>query len=187
MVTKQNQLKTVESWTKKCHVARTGKKTLQRCNETNRYLVIISLIREKKSRPPATFCWWFKKSAVAPVGRFFGHEKLADPMICESVYNMKSSLQYEIKSYTLPETNIAMEHGPGLKMYCLLKMGIFQPAMLVYQTSVHLGDILQGDNPFQKKRWADFRKKKKQMNWPTYAPTVLWNLYRHIWLHFFQW
>ncbi len=26
-----------------------------------------------------------------------------------------------------------MEHGPGLKMYFLLKMGIFQPAMLVYQ------------------------------------------------------
>ena len=26
-----------------------------------------------------------------------------------------------------------MEYGPGLKMYFLLNMGIFQPAMLVYQ------------------------------------------------------
>ena len=26
-----------------------------------------------------------------------------------------------------------MKHGPGLKMYFLLKMVIFQPAMLVYQ------------------------------------------------------
>ena len=26
-----------------------------------------------------------------------------------------------------------LENGPGLKMYFLLKMGIFQPAMLVYQ------------------------------------------------------
>ena len=24
-----------------------------------------------------------------------------------------------------PETNIAMENGPGLKMYCPIKMGIF--------------------------------------------------------------
>ena len=31
------------------------------------------------------------------------------------------------------KTNMAMENGPGLKMYFLLKMGIFQPAMLVYQ------------------------------------------------------
>ena len=29
--------------------------------------------------------------------------------------------------------NIAMKNGPGWKMYFLLKMGIFQPAMLVYQ------------------------------------------------------
>ena len=29
--------------------------------------------------------------------------------------------------------NIAMQNGPGLKMYFLFKMGIFQPAMLVYQ------------------------------------------------------
>ncbi len=29
-----------------------------------------------------------------------------------------------------------MENGPGLKMYFLLKMGIFQPAMLVYQRVV---------------------------------------------------
>ena len=28
--------------------------------------------------------------------------------------------------------HIAMGNGPGLKMYFLLKMGIFQPAMLVY-------------------------------------------------------
>ncbi len=27
-----------------------------------------------------------------------------------------------------------MENGPGLKMYFLLNMGIFQPAMLVYQS-----------------------------------------------------
>ncbi len=26
-----------------------------------------------------------------------------------------------------------MENGPGLKMYFLLELGIFQPAMLVYQ------------------------------------------------------
>ena len=30
-------------------------------------------------------------------------------------------------------TNIAMENRPDLKMYFLLNMGIFQPAMLVYQ------------------------------------------------------
>ena len=38
--------------------------------------------------------------------------------------------------YTLPDSNIHsginkhswLEHGPGLKMYFLLKMGIFQPA-----------------------------------------------------------
>ena len=34
---------------------------------------------------------------------------------------------------TLRQTNIAMENGPGLKMYFLSKMGISQPAMLVYQ------------------------------------------------------
>ncbi len=28
---------------------------------------------------------------------------------------------------------MAMENGPGLKIYFLLNMGIFQPAMLVYQ------------------------------------------------------
>ena len=28
---------------------------------------------------------------------------------------------------------MAIEHGPGLKMYFLLKLGTFQPAMLVYQ------------------------------------------------------
>ena len=28
---------------------------------------------------------------------------------------------------------MAIENGPGLKMYSILKMGIFQPAMLVYQ------------------------------------------------------
>ena len=33
-------------------------------------------------------------------------------------------------SYTPRSTNIAMDH---LKMYFLLNMGIFQPAMLVYQ------------------------------------------------------
>ena len=33
-----------------------------------------------------------------------------------------------------------MENGPGLKMYFLLKMVIFQPAMLVYQR-VHLVNL----------------------------------------------
>ena len=28
---------------------------------------------------------------------------------------------------------IYLENGPGLKMYVLLKVGIFQPTMLVYQ------------------------------------------------------
>ena len=32
---------------------------------------------------------------------------------------------------TLRQSDIAMEKGPGLKMYFLLKMGIFQPAILV--------------------------------------------------------
>ena len=35
--------------------------------------------------------------------------------------------------WILRDSNIAMKNGPGLKMYILLKMGIFQPAMLVYQ------------------------------------------------------
>ena len=30
-------------------------------------------------------------------------------------------------------TNITMANGPRLKKYFVLKMGIFQPAMLVYQ------------------------------------------------------
>ena len=38
--------------------------------------------------------------------------------------------------YTPVCPNIAMENVPGLKMYFLLKMGIFQPAMLVYQRVV---------------------------------------------------
>ena len=38
---------------------------------------------------------------------------------------------------TLRQTNIAMENGPGLKMYFLLNIGIFQPAMLVYQRAVY--------------------------------------------------
>ena len=33
---------------------------------------------------------------------------------------------------------MAMENGPRLKMYFLLKIRIFQPAMLVYQGSVSL-------------------------------------------------
>ena len=36
-------------------------------------------------------------------------------------------------TYTPLKTNIAMENGPGLKMYFLLKMVMFQPAMLIYQ------------------------------------------------------
>ena len=37
------------------------------------------------------------------------------------------------------------EHGPGLKMYFLLNMGIFQPAMLVYQSRyVSFGWYLMG-------------------------------------------
>ena len=35
-----------------------------------------------------------------------------------------------------------MENGPGWKMYFLLKMGIFQPAMLVYQRVTGRGPIL---------------------------------------------
>ena len=38
---------------------------------------------------------------------------------------------------TLRQTNIAMENGFGLKMYFLLNIGIFQPAMLVYQRAVY--------------------------------------------------
>ena len=34
--------------------------------------------------------------------------------------------------YTPGSTDIAMENGPGLKMYLLLKMENFHPAMLVY-------------------------------------------------------
>ena len=30
-------------------------------------------------------------------------------------------------------STVAMENGPGLKMYFVLNMGIFQPAMSVYQ------------------------------------------------------
>ena len=32
------------------------------------------------------------------------------------------------------QIDIAMENGPGLKMYFLLEMEIFQPAILVYQS-----------------------------------------------------
>ena len=41
-------------------------------------------------------------------------------------------------SYTPGSTNIAMENAPGLKMCCLLKLEIFQQAMLVYQRVAHL-------------------------------------------------
>ncbi len=34
--------------------------------------------------------------------------------------------------FSLWWTDLAMENGPRMKMYALLKMGIFQPAMLVY-------------------------------------------------------
>ena len=34
---------------------------------------------------------------------------------------------------TPDKTNMAIEHGPGLKMYFLFSIGIFQRAMLVYQ------------------------------------------------------
>ena len=35
-------------------------------------------------------------------------------------------------------STVAMENGPGLKMYFLLNMGMFQPAMLVYQRVLFL-------------------------------------------------
>ena len=72
-----------------------------------------------------------------------------------------------------------------LKMYCLLNMGDIPACYVIVYQSVHLGDILQGDNPFQKKDGPIFWEKEIKMNWPTYAPTVLWNLYRYIWLDVF--
>ena len=41
--------------------------------------------------------------------------------------------QFDATSTTLRQSNIAMENGPEMKMYFLLNMWIFQPAMLVYQ------------------------------------------------------
>ena len=62
--------------------------------------------------------------------------------ILSEVYasNRLSSITVVPKTYGFPYslhsgklTWLAMENGPGLKMYFPLKMGIFQPAMLVYQ------------------------------------------------------
>ena len=57
--------------------------------------------------------------------------------------------------------------------------------VIVYQ-SVHLGDILEGDNPFQKKMGWFSEEKEIKMNWPSYAPTVVWNLYLRFGLIFLK-
>ena len=41
-------------------------------------------------------------------------------------------LMEEIHQIHSDKTNMATEHGPGLKMYFLLKIGIFHCYMLVY-------------------------------------------------------
>ena len=52
-----------------------------------------------------------------------------------------------------------MENGPGLKMYFLLKMWIFQPAMLVYQVrKIFCGCSSVSfalDNQSLKPRWGE--------------------------------
>ena len=47
-------------------------------------------------------------------------------------------------SHRIP--NIAMDNGPGLKMYCLLKMGIYSIAMLVYQRVISYHIFLSFSN-----------------------------------------
>ena len=61
----------------------------------------------------------------------------------------------------LKKYNIAMENGPGLKMYFLLNMVIFQPAMLVYQRVVNLKFVGVGHqlNNLPKKLVSTMRKK----------------------------
>ena len=56
-----------------------------------------------------------------------------------------------------------MEHGPGLKMYFLLKMGIFQPAMLgITRGYIYFESHRAAQDVYQKalKKLEDFQDKK---------------------------
>ena len=56
----------------------------------------------------------------------------------------------EIVQLTLRQTNVAMENGPRLKMYFLLRKGIFQPAMLVYQRVYEIPRTAHNCSPFSR-------------------------------------
>ena len=56
----------------------------------------------------------------------------------------------EIVQLTLRQTNVVVENGPGLKMYFLLKKGIFQPAMLVYQRVYEIPRTAHNCSPFSR-------------------------------------
>ena len=88
--------------------------------------------------------------------------------------------------YPLVNEHGWLENGPGLKMYSLLKMGIFQPAMFVYrrvnfisQTMHRAGQISLKitmyiccfvDPSPSKNKWVPFRQTQKIPS----APTNLW-------------
>ena len=48
----------------------------------------------------------------------------------------KETPMYFLLKYTPVNEHSWLENGPGWKMYFLLNMGIFQPAMLIHQTLV---------------------------------------------------